>query len=56
MLWNVKESGDNASGISILSCNHIYDDAVMDVIVGKDDGTVEIHSFEPNNPNPFLKY
>ena len=43
------------SGVSGLDCYDITNDGIMDLLVSREDGTIEVYSYDTMD-NPFLKY
>ena len=56
-MWSLQGSQTNGSGVSIVkTCNIFNEPGLFNFIVVRDDGSVEIYSYEHKNPVPTLRF
>jgi len=56
-LWSLEASQSNGSSVSYVHCvNDLFEDGMREIIIGRDDGTLEIYSYEIGNPVPQLMF
>jgi len=56
-MWSLEGSQTNGSAASIVkTCNLFNEEGHYNFIVARDDGTIEIYSYEHKSPVPILRY
>ena len=56
-MWSLEGSQTNGSGVSIVkTCNIFNEPGLYNLIVVRDDGSIEIYSYEHKNPVPILRF
>ncbi len=56
-MWSLEGSQTNGSGVSIVkTCNIFNEPGFYNLIVVRDDGSIEIYSYEHKNPVPILRF
>jgi hypothetical protein len=57
VLWSLEGSQTNGSAASIVkTCDILGEESFYNFIVARDDGTVEIYSYEHKSPIPILRF
>lgn len=57
VMWSLEGSQTNGSSVSIIkACNLTNEPNKHDLIVARDDGSIEIYTYEHQNPIPTLRF
>jgi hypothetical protein len=56
IIWSLEGSQTNGSAVSVIKTFNLFNDEYHSFIAARDDGTIEIYSYEHKSPVPILRF